>query len=136
METKRTMIGIPYPKKRVDVQVGDHIVMTDHGEAGGGENLAPSMGATFLAGLVACTTSTARGYCKLHDLPLPIKVIAEMTEDDETELITNVSFEIIVPPDFPQNRLKALVKAAETCTVKTWWMHPPQFETKAVTDTD
>jgi uncharacterized OsmC-like protein len=126
------MIGIPYLKKRVDVQVGDHIVITDHPASNGGEDLAPSMGATFLAGLVACTTSTARGYCKQHDLPVPLKVVAEMTMDDETELVTNVSFEIIVPADFPSNRLKALVRAAETCTVKTWWNHPPQFETKAV----
>ncbi|NSW51044.1 MAG: OsmC family protein [Anaerolineae bacterium] len=132
MERKRTMIGIPYPKKRVDVEVGHHIVITDHPESNGGEDLAPSMGATFLAGLVACTTSTARGYCKQHDLPIPLKVIAELTEDDETELITNVRFEIIVPVEFPEKRLKALVKAAETCTVKTWWKYPPEFVTTAM----
>ena len=134
--TKRRMVGIPYVKKRVDVQVGNHVVITDHVPENGGEDLAPSMGATFLAGLVACTTSTARGYCRQHGLPIPLKVIAEIEVDDENELVTDVHFELIMPPDFPQNRLKAVVRAAETCTVTNWWKHPPQFHLEAHSQTD
>jgi uncharacterized OsmC-like protein len=129
---KVTMIGIPDNKKRVDVQVNEHIVVTDHTEDHGGENAAPSMGATFLAGLVACTTSTARGYCKKHDLPIPEKVIASIDFDDDKGVVSNVSFEIVVPSDFPENRYKALVKAAGHCDVKNWWLNPPAFETKTV----
>ena len=127
-----TMIGTPDDKKRVEVQVNEHIVVTDHKVAYGGENAAPSMGATFLAGLVACTTSTARGYCKKHDLPMPEKVITTFEIDDESELVTKVSFEIVVPPDFPEKRYNALVKASGHCTVKNWWLNPPTFETKTV----
>jgi len=132
----RQMIGIPYVGKRVDVQVGNHIVITDQNTANGGEDLAPSMGATFLAGLVACTTSTARGYCKEHGLPWPEKVIADIEMDDETELITKVHFQFIVPEDFPKSRLSALMRAAEKCTVTTWWKHPPVFELETATSQD
>lgn len=127
--SKVTLTGIPDNKKRVDVHINDHIVVTDHKEDHGGENAAPSMGATFLAGLVACTTSTARGYCKKHDLPMPEKVIATVEFDEDKGVVSNVSFEIVVPPDFPDNRYKALVKAAGHCDVKNWWLNPPTFET-------
>ncbi len=87
------------------------------------------MGAMFLAGLVACTTSTARGYCKKHDLPIPEKVIATIDMDDETELVTNVDFKIIVPENFPEKRFKALVRASGTCTVKAGGrIHPALLE--------
>ena len=129
---KRTLIGIPNDKKRVDVKIEDHVVVTDHTEDHGGEDAGPSMGMAFLAGLVACTTSTARGYCKKHDLPIPEKVIATVEFDDEAGVVSNVSFEIVVPPDFPEKRYKALVKAAGHCDVKRWWLNPPTFETNAV----
>ena len=130
--SKSTMIGIPDEKKRVEVTVGNHIVVTDHKVDNGGMDAAPSMGATFLAGLVACTTSTARGYCKKHNLPMPEKVIATFDIDDETELVTNVNFEFVVPPDFPANRYNALIKASGHCTVKTWWINPPEFSAQTV----
>ena len=128
---KREMIGIPNDKKRVDVTVGMHVVITDQSVEHGGDDAGPSMGATFLAGLVACTTSTARGYCKQHDLPIPEKVIATFDLDEETELVTNVDFKIVVPAGFPENRFNALVRASGTCTVKGWWVNPPSFTASA-----
>ena len=125
---KKVFTAIPNNKKRVDVHVDGHVVVTDHTTNYGGENAAPSMGTVFLAGLVACTTSTARGYCKKHDLPMPEKVLMTYDMDEETELITNVSFEFVVSPDFPEKRYNALMKAAGHCTVKNWWLNPPAFE--------
>mgnify|MGYP006302229397 CR=1 FL=1 len=130
--SKITMTGIPDNKKRVEVEVKGHTVVTDHSVDYGGEDAGPSMGSVYLAGLVACTTSTARGYCKKHNLPIPQKVITTFEMDDENELVTNVQFEIVVPPEFPENRYKALVKAAGYCTVKNWWLSPPEFETTAI----
>ena len=132
--TKLEMIGIPDAKKRVEVMSGNHVIITDHTVDHGGEDAGPSMGAMFLAGLVACTASTARGYCKKHDLPIPEKVITTFDMDDETELITNVDFKIIVPEGFPEKRLKALVRASGQCTVKGWWKNPPDFTAEAVTE--
>ena len=126
------MIGIPNAKKRVEVTSGNHVVITDYTVDHGGGDAGPSMGAVFLAGLVACTASTARGYCKKHDLPIPDKVITTFDMDDETELITNVDFKIIVPEGFPEKRLKALVRASGQCTVKDWWVNPPSFTANAV----
>lgn len=126
------MIGIPDAKKRVEVISGKHVVITDQTVDHGGEDAGPSMGAMFLAGLVACTTSTARGYCKKHNLPIPEKVITTFDMDDETELITNVDFKIIVPEGFPEKRLNALVRASGQCTVKGWWMNPPEITANAV----
>ncbi|MCD6475413.1 MAG: OsmC family protein [Anaerolineaceae bacterium] len=129
---KFEMIGIPNAKKRVDVTSGNYVIITDYTVDQGGEDTGPSMGAMFLAGLVACTASTARGYCKKHNLPIPEKVITTFDMDDETELVTNVNFKFILPEGFPEKRLNALVRASGQCTVKDWWMNPPDFTAVAV----
>jgi putative redox protein len=131
-----TLVGIPDNKKRVEVQVGNHTLITDHKEDRGGMDAGPSMGATFLAGLVACTASTLRGYCKQHELPIPEKVIANVELDDDSETVSSVTFDVVVPADFPENRYKALIKAADYCTMKIWWLHPPEFITQVSSTED
>jgi ribosomal protein S12 methylthiotransferase accessory factor len=51
--------------------------------------------------------------------------------DKETGLIESIDGEILVPPDFPQEYLDALKRAAGVCTVKKWWQNPPEINTTA-----
>ncbi|MBN2048323.1 MAG: OsmC family protein [Anaerolineaceae bacterium] len=126
---KISMTAVTDDKKRVEVDLGDFMVVTDAKLEYGGEYAAPSPGATFLAGVLACTASTARGYCKQHNLPMPEKVVASFEYDTDNDVISSVHFEIMVTAEFPENRLKALEKAAGACTVKGWWKNPPEFLT-------
>lgn len=89
----------------------------------------PSPGVTFIAGLGACTASTVRGYCISNHLPLPHKLVMTAYFNDESEVVEKLAMQIIVCPEFPQDKLDCLIRAAGACTVKKWWQSPPQFET-------
>jgi putative redox protein len=121
-------VGYASDCKNILVQIDEHTVVAD-----GGDRSQPSPGALFIAGLAACTASTARGYCFRNDLPFPTAVKAKLSFDDDTHIVSTVSFEVQVPPDFPQERLEALQRAAEACTVKKYWLSPPQFTTSVTT---
>jgi len=117
-------VGYASDCKNILVQIDEHTVVAD-----GGDHNQPSPGALFIAGLAACTASTARGYCFRNNLPFPTGVKARLAFDDDSHLVSAVSFEVQVPPDFPPERLEALQRAAEACTVKKYWLSPPQFTT-------
>ena len=127
----QTEIHMNYPggAKRVDTRIGDFTVQTDSSKDNDGDGLFPSPGQVYLAGLGACTASTIRGYCRRNNLPLPLGVTATVHKNDETGVIEKVDLEIQTPPDFPAERLEALLRAAEACTVKKFWLNPPQFST-------
>ena len=40
-----------------------------------------------------------------------------------------MTFEILLPMNFPEKRLVTVHKAADACWVKEKWLHPPEFET-------
>ena len=113
--------------KLIETSIGDFVVLAD-----GGDRVEPSPGALFMAGLVACTASTARGYCNSHGLPFPQGMKLCASFDEDTGLIESIDAEILVPPDFPQEYLDALMRAAGACTVKKWWQSPPAFNTTAI----
>ncbi len=85
--------------------------------------------------VASCTAATAYGYCHKHDLPLPTGMTVHV---DEVEASggrvrpDKITFEIQLPGDFPQSRLEAVQKAADTCWVKQKWLNPPDFETVVV----
>jgi uncharacterized OsmC-like protein len=121
-------VGYANDCRNILVQIDEYTVVAD-----GGDRSQPSPGALFIAGLAACTASTARGYCYKNNLPFPSGVKARLAFDDDTHLVAAVSFEVQVPPDFPTERLEALQRAAEACTVKKYWLSPPQFTTTVTT---
>lgn len=108
--------------KKIEVQIDPFTVIVD-----GGDRSEPSPGVLFISGVAACTASTARGYCRSNNLPLPtgLKVMAYVGE--ESHLIETVDMQLTISADFPKDRLDALIKAAGKCTVKKWWQNPPEF---------
>lgn len=99
-------VGYASDCKNILVQFDEHTVVAD-----GGDRNEPSPGALFIAGMLACTASTARGYCFRNGLPFPSGVKARLTFSDETHLVENVDLEVQVPPEFPQERYEALPHA-------------------------
>ncbi len=122
MSEREVSIQFASDSKEINVQVGEFTVTVD-----GGDRCCPSPGVFFITGLLACTASTARGYCVSNGLPLPTGMKAVVVNDDDTHLVSTVKMQLQVPADFPANRLDALIKAAGKCTVKKWWQNPPEF---------
>ncbi|MCD6577707.1 MAG: OsmC family protein [Anaerolineaceae bacterium] len=113
--------------KHIEVEIGDYTIRTDQSEEKGGTGVGPSPGKLLLAAVASCTASTAVSYCHKKDLPLPTGMSVHVEGD-----IENIRFEIHLPVDFPEKRIPAVIRAANTCWVKKQWLNPPTFETEVV----
>jgi ribosomal protein S12 methylthiotransferase accessory factor len=107
---------------RVNAHVRDHIVQTDQPTSGGGDDSAPSPFELFLASLGTCAGIYVLGFCRQRNLPTEGIRIVQRVHAEKIEL------EIQVPPSFPKQYHKALIRSAELCKVKKTLENPPQFE--------
>ena len=113
--------------KHIEVEIGEYVIRTDQSIEKGGTGVGPSPGKLLLAAVASCTASTAYSYCHKKDLPLPTGMSVHVDGD-----IEKINFKIHLPIDFPENRISAVVRAANTCWVKKQWLNPPLFETEIV----
>jgi len=113
---------------RVDAHFGPYTVMTDQPPQGGGEGLAPTPFAVFLASIGACAGIYVLGFCKQRGLPTDgIRIVQRTHSDPATGMVGQIDVEIQVPPSFPEKYLPSLVRSAELCAVKKHLERPPQF---------
>ena len=114
---------------RVDAHFSGFTVPTDQPAGKGGEGSAPTPFATFLASLATCAGIYVLSFCRQRHLPInEIRLVQRTIVDPETKLVSDISLEIQLPADFPEKYRPALVRAAEQCTVKKHFEHPPRIE--------
>ncbi len=119
-------------QKRIDAQVGSHVVHTDQPVQGGGEDAAPTPFALFLASLGTCAGIFVAGFCQKRGLPTDGIRIVEKVRYGEDGSLTAVDLDIEVPASFPEKYRDALVRVADQCSVKRAIQAPPQFEVRTV----
>ncbi|TAJ99554.1 MAG: osmotically inducible protein OsmC [Chloroflexota bacterium] len=111
---------------RVDAHFGDFVVPTDQPPAGGGSGSAPTPFATFLSTIGTCAGIYVLGFCQQRGIPTDgIRLIQRMRTDPLTRLVGDVEVTIELPSGFPTKYADAVVRAAELCTVKKHFEHPP-----------
>jgi putative redox protein len=104
--------------RRVDAQIGDHVVHTDQPRDNGGEDSAPSPFDLFLASIGACAGIFVQGFCQKRGLAFgDIRIQEHVRYDDEGGL-AGVDLDIELPADFPVKYRDALVRTVEQCSVK------------------
>lgn len=114
---------------RVDAHFGPYTVHTDQPPQGGGQGLAPTPFATFLASIGTCAGIYVLGFCRQRGLPTEgIRLVQSLGVDRLTGLVSTVYLDIQVPPTFPEKYRTALIRSAEQCAVKKHFEHPPAFE--------
>lgn len=119
---------------RVDAHFNGFVVRTDQPPAGGGENSAPAPFDYFLASLGTCAGIYISGFCRSRGIATEnIRLVQRNAFDPETHMLTHVTFDIELPPDFPERYKPAVIRAAEMCKVKQHLEHPPAFEIKTST---
>ena len=119
--------------RRVDAQVGNHLVRTDQPVENGGEDTAPSPYQLFLAALGTCAGIFVQGFCAKRELPTDgIRILQRLYQDPETGVLGRVELDIEVPPGFPEKYRDALVRVVDQCSVKRAIQAQPQFETRVV----
>lgn len=118
--------------KRVDTQIGAHVVRTDQPVAAGGEDSAPAPFDLFLASIGTCAGIYVAGFCQKRGLPTEgIRLVQRNHLDRETGTLLKVEIDVEVPPGFPEKYLDALVRVADQCKVKKAIQAQPVFEVKA-----
>ncbi|HEX9617738.1 MAG TPA: OsmC family protein [Anaerolineales bacterium] len=114
---------------RVDAHFGPYTVTTDQPLQGGGQGLAPTPFATFLASIGTCAGIYVLGFCQQRGLPTEgIRIIQQVYTDPSTGMVGKIGLEIQVPASFPEKYRPSLVRAAELCAVKKHFERPPQIE--------
>jgi len=115
--------------KHIEVEIGKWSIRTDQSIEKGGTGIAPNPGSYLYAAVASCTAATAYGYCFRNNLPLPTGASVHVDEAEDGSGPLKMIFKIEFPSDFPEDRIKAVYKAANACWVKKVWQNPPEFET-------
>lgn len=113
---------------RVDAHYGPYTIKTDQPPMGGGNGSAPTPFSLFLASIGTCAGIYVLGFCRQRGLPTEnIRIVQRMETDPRTHMISHVSLDIVLPPDFPEKYREAVIRSAEQCAVKKHLEAPPQF---------
>ena len=120
--------------KKVDAEYKGFTIKTDQAVHAGGDGSAPQPFDLFLASIGTCAGIYVVFFCEKRDIPLDnIRVVQRMERDPEKKMISKITIDIEVPPDFPEKYKGALIKAVDLCTVKRHMFDPPEFDIKTVT---
>jgi len=117
----------------VEARFADFTVRTDQPFAYGGQNSAPAPFDLFLASLGTCAGLFVLLFCQERQLPTAgLKLTLETERDTEKHRLNKVRMAIHLPPEFPEKYRRAVVRAANQCSVKRVILDPPEFEIATV----
>lgn len=106
-------------------------MLTDQSVESGGDGAYPEPFACFLGSIGTCAGIYVLEFCTARGIPTErLSLTQEMTfrlDDAGKRRVAGVTLTIHLPPDFPERYRKAVVKAAELCSVKWAILHPPAF---------
>jgi putative redox protein len=128
MEIKVTFDG----NKKVNAELGKHIVHTDQPVNGGGEDAYPSPFELFLASMATCAGIYVKGYCDNRGIPADGITLTQKHEFDDKGLATKIEIIVNLPKDFPEKSIESVVHVANLCKVKKQMMSVPEMTVKAM----
>lgn len=115
--------------KAVEALFNGFSVKTDQPITDGGSGSAPSPFDLFLASIGTCTGYYVLSFCQKNNIPTEkITLTGRFHRNPLTHLVETIQIDIHVPKDFPEKYKKAVIKAAEVCTVKRHLEHPPRID--------
>lgn len=124
-------IGFDEGKKVTASFPGGLQMKTDQSVENGGEGAYPEPFACFLGSIGTCAGIYVLEFCNARRIPTDkVSLTQEVSfaEDDQGKRrLAKVALTVNLPPEFPERYRKAIVKAAELCSVKKAIMHPPEF---------
>jgi ribosomal protein S12 methylthiotransferase accessory factor len=115
--------------QQLEASFGQHTIISDQSEAAGGLAQCPEPFDYFLASMPLCAAFYIRKFCQARDINTDgLKVIQHnhnIEGDDKYKKAFNIEIEL--PEDFPKKYRKAVIEAANTCTVKKVIQSIPEF---------
>ena len=127
MEAK---FDITFPgNAKVDAHLRGFTVKSDQPVVDGGDNTAPSPLELFLASIGMCAGFYVLSFCQSRSIPAGnIKMTQTVIRNDITHRVEKVTIDILLPPDFPEKYKAAVIKAAQSCSVKKFLDAPPEIQ--------
>jgi uncharacterized OsmC-like protein len=124
-------IGFPGGKK-VDAQFKGFTVKTDQPKVEGGDGTAPEPFDLFLTSIGTCAGIYALSFCQARHMDLKdLKMALQFHEDAKTGLMEKIEIRMTLPPNFPKEYIKAIIRSTGLCSVKKQMDRPPVFEITA-----
>ncbi|PKN51607.1 MAG: osmotically inducible protein C [Deltaproteobacteria bacterium HGW-Deltaproteobacteria-13] len=119
--------------KKVSAHFRDFTIHSDQPKADGGENTAPSPFELFLASLGTCAGFYVASFCQSRSIPTDnIRIVQTVFRNDSTHMAEKINLDIVLPPDFPEKYKAAVIKAADTCSVRKHLFSPPEIHVNTI----
>lgn len=114
--------------KRVTSSYKGFTVETDQPAADGGDGSAPEPYDLFLSSMGTCAGVYIVYFCESRDIPTEGMSMTLRFERNETSnLVEKIAIDILLPSGFPEKYRKAVIRAAQMCTVKRTLTCPPEI---------
>ena len=115
--------------KKVNAHYRGFTINTDQPENSGGDNTALSPFELFLASIGMCTGFYVLAFCQSRSISTDnIKITQTVIRSDTTHMVEKVMIDINLPPDFPEKYKAAVIKTAQSCSVKKFLDAPPEIQ--------
>jgi putative redox protein len=115
--------------KKVTARFRGFTVYSDQPRSGEGDDTAPSPLELFLAAIGMCAGFYVLSFCQSRSLPTDnIKMTQTVSRNDVSHRVEKMDIYILLPPDFPDKYRAAVVKAAQSCSVKKFLDAPPEIQ--------
>lgn len=117
--------------KRIEASYHGFVMAADKPVEDGGQGSAPTPFDLFLASLGTCAGMNLAYFFEHRGLsPKGARLVMKMEEDSEGYMVTKITTEIHLPPDFPSEFRERLVRAVDACYVKKHVLKAPEFVTR------
>lgn len=114
--------------KRVTSTYKGFAVETDQPKSEGGDDSAPEPYDLFLSSIGTCAGVYIVYFCESRDIPTDdISMTLRFERNETSHLMEKIAIAINLPPAFPDKYRKAVIRAAEMCTVKRTLTSPPEI---------
>jgi len=114
--------------KRVTSTYKGFTIETDQPASEGGEGSAPEPYDLFLSSLGTCAGVYIVYFCESRKIPTDgLSMTLRFERSQESHLVETIAIDIQLPAGFPEKYRKAVVRAAQMCTVKRSLAHPPEI---------
>ena len=114
---------------KVDALYKDFTIHTDQSKEDGGDTSAPAPFDLFLVSIATCAGIYVLRFCQKRNIDTQgLKLFFKKDLDNEFKMISKITIEIQLPPEFPEKYHAAVIKAANLCSVKKHIINPPDFQ--------
>jgi putative redox protein len=115
--------------KRVTASYKGFSVETDQPQSEGGNGLAPEPYDLFLSSLGTCAGVYIVYFCESRNISTEeLSMTLRFERNESSHLVEKIAIKVHLPSGFPDKYRKAVIRAAQMCTVKRSLAHPPEIE--------